>query len=155
MLLISGKSALEKNFVLKKSTLKTSKLVPTWFFSSIFFYLKDKLNIEKAGSPVISSEIDKKGGNKSFCWFLGNVVNVSNNIKPRHLEWQGSLEIGKKYSNSDYYHLEFFFVNTVQNLKKKSFVLSLFSVPYNLFWPNLPKSLIKISQRPENRKLTF
>ena len=62
--------------------------------------------MEKAGSPVISWEIDKKGGNNSVIWFLGNVVNVSNNIKPRHLEWQGSLKIGEKniqiISNSYY-----------------------------------------------------
>ena len=36
--------------------------------------------------------------------------------------------------------------NTVQILKKELFVLSLLSVPYDLFWPDLPKSLAKISQ---------
>jgi hypothetical protein len=41
---------------------------------------------------------------------------------------------------------------TVKNLKKKKIVLSLFSVPYDLFCPDLKKSLAKISQRPENRK---
>ena len=39
----------------------------------------------------------------------------------------------------------------VQNLKKKELhVLYLFSVPHDLFWPDIPKSLAKISQRPEN-----
>ena len=41
---------------------------------------------------------------------------------------------------------------TVQNLNKELHVLSLLSVPHDLFWPDLPKSLAKISQRPENRK---
>ena len=46
-----------------------------------------------------------------------------------------------------------FYARTVQNLKKKElFVLSLFSVPHDLFWPDLLKSLAKISQRPENRR---
>ena len=40
---------------------------------------------------------------------------------------------------------------TVQNLKK-NYLFSLFSVPHDLSWPDLPKSLAKISQRPENRK---
>ena len=41
---------------------------------------------------------------------------------------------------------------TLLKIKKKIFVLSLFSVLYDLFRPDLPKSLAKISQRPENRK---
>ena len=44
-------------------------------------------------------------------------------------------------------------VQSRENFKKELFVLSLFSVPHDSFWPDLPKSLAKISQRrPENRK---
>ena len=34
-------------------------------------------------------------------------------------------------------------------IKKRLFVLSLLSVPHDIFWPDLPKFLAKISQRPE------
>ena len=37
-------------------------------------------------------------------------------------------------------------------IQKKNYLFSLFSVPHKFFWPDLPKSLAKISQRPENRK---
>ena len=52
-----------------------------------------------------------------------------------------------------------FFLNksiwyTLFKLKKKELhvLFLLISVPHDLFWPDLPKSLAKISQSPENRK---
>ena len=44
------------------------------------------------------------------------------------------------------------FIFHCSKFKKKLLVLSLFFVPHDLFWTDLPKSLTKISQRPENRK---
>ena len=45
------------------------------------------------------------------------------------------------------------YANHCSKFKKKELcVLSLFSVPHNLFWSDLPKFLDKISQRPENGK---
>ena len=59
---------------------------------SKYRYLNDRLNMEKAGSPVTCSEMDKKGGKTSFKLLLGKVVKVSNSINPRQRGWHGSLQ---------------------------------------------------------------
>lgn len=76
------------------SDLKRHSIRLTFVFAkTLICYLRLKLNMENAGSPVTSCEMDKNGGRTSFRWLLGKVVNVSNNIKPRHRGWQGSLQI--------------------------------------------------------------
>ena len=59
---------------------------------SKYRYLNDRLNMEKAGSPVTCSEMDKNGGKTSFKLLLGKVVKVSNSINPRQRGWHGSLQ---------------------------------------------------------------